>query len=92
MVPIPSWQAYSYNPNRRNDLNNQIKGKLSVETMIVSGSYPHLKAQADELQAMMNPKITTRINLEHCGSVLGEAPDHFTYDLLLFCQGLGLCK
>lgn len=60
--------------------------------MIVSGSYPHLVALTDEMQAQMDPKFTTRVNIERCGSVMGEAPEIFSYDLLLFCQGLGLCK
>jgi hypothetical protein len=40
----------------------------------------------------MDPKITTRVKLDDCGDVLQDAPEAFAYDLLLFCQGLGLCK
>ena len=88
MINIIAIDSFGYS---RNDLSNLVKEKLKVDTMIVSGSYPHLVHLTDELQAQMDPKITTRINLDHCGSVLSEAPEMFSYDLLLFCQGLGLC-
>lgn len=60
--------------------------------MIACGSYHSLMQMADEMQAQMDPKITTRVNIEHCGSILNEAPEIFAYNLLLFCQGLGLCE
>jgi len=43
------------------------------------------------MQAAMDPKLTTRVKLDDCGDVLQDAPEAFAYDLLLFCQGLGLC-
>jgi len=58
--------------------------------MIVSGSFQ--SPLADELQLQLDPKLMTRVSMENCASVLSETPEIFTYDLLLFCQGLGLCK
>ena len=75
----------------RSDMSNMIREKLNTDTMIVNGSFESLKHANDEMQALMDPKITTRVNVEHCGSVLDDAPEVFAYNLLLFCQGLGLC-
>lgn len=76
----------------RTDLSNVLKSKLLVDTMIVSGSCHSLMHMADEFQMCLNPKICTRVNIDNCGTVLNDAPEAFAYDLLLFCQGLGLCK
>lgn len=76
----------------RTDLSSVLKTKLMVDTMIVSGSCQSLLQMADEFQVCLNPKICTRVNIDNCGSVLNDAPEAFAYDLLLFCQGLGLCK
>ena len=46
----------------------------------------------DQMHASMDPKTTTRVKLDDCGDVLQNAPEQFAYNLLLFCQGLGLCK
>ena len=70
----------------------QLKDKMRVDTMLTSGSRAAHSHHMDQMQAHMEPKITTRVKLDDCGDVLQDAPEAFAYNLLLFCQGLGLCQ
>ena len=63
-----------------------------MDTLLVSGSKNSHSSMVDQMHASMDPKITTRVKLDDCGDVLQDAPEQFAYNLLLFCQGLGLCK
>jgi len=74
----------------RTDLTPLLKDKMKVDTMLCSGSRSSHAHHVDQMQAAMDPKITTRVKLDDCGDVLQDAPEAFAYDLLLFCQGLGL--
>ncbi|XP_054165492.1 uncharacterized protein ZK1073.1-like [Oppia nitens] len=74
----------------RTDLTPQLKDKMKVDTMLCSGSRNSHSHQVDQMQAAMDPKLTTRVKLDDCGDVLQDTPEAFAYDLLLFCQGLGL--
>ena len=58
----------------------------------MSGSKNSHSSMVDQMHASMDPKTTTRVKLDDCGDVLQNAPEQFAYNLLLFCQGLGLCK
>jgi hypothetical protein len=74
----------------RNELTGILREKMKVDTMLVSGSRSSHVASVNEVQANMDPKITTMVRIDDCGDCFAEAPDTFAYNMLLFCQGLGL--
>ncbi|KAI1303203.1 Uncharacterized protein HDE_02292 [Halotydeus destructor] len=73
----------------RTDLTTELK-KLKLDTMLVTGSRSSHVASVEECQVNMDPKITTTIRIDDCSDIFTETPDTFAYNLLLFCQGLGL--
>ncbi|RWS20290.1 uncharacterized protein B4U80_04569, partial [Leptotrombidium deliense] len=74
----------------RTDICASIKEKMKVDTMLVSGSRSSHLTAVEETQSYMDPKITTMVRIDDCGDVFADAPDTFAYNMLLFCQGLGL--
>ncbi|RWS11352.1 uncharacterized protein B4U79_04755 [Dinothrombium tinctorium] len=74
----------------RNDICQQLKEKMKVDTMLVVGTRSSHVSAVEETQSHMDPKITTMVRIDDCGDVFADAPDTFAYDMLLFCQGLGL--
>lgn len=64
--------------------------KVTVDTLLVSGSQPNQTQALAEMQACTDPAKTTVCKINDCSDILGEAPGDFGYNLLLFCQGMGL--
>lgn len=64
--------------------------KVAIDTLLVSGSQPNQTQALSEMQACTDPQKTTVCKINDCSDILGEAPGDFGYNLLLFCQGVGL--
>lgn len=60
--------------------------------MLVCGAKSSHVVATEETQSYIDPKVATLVKIDDCGDVFADAVDTFAYDLLLFCQGLGLCK
>lgn len=76
----------------RTDISSQLKDKLKVDALVVTGSRSQLVQAANQLQSLLDPKLTTIVKIDDCSDIFTESPETFAYNLLLFCQGLGLCK
>ena len=64
--------------------------KVAMDTLLVSGSQPNQLQAMSDMQAITDPSKTTVCKINDCSDILGEAPGDFGYNLLLFCQGIGL--
>ncbi|XP_053211805.1 uncharacterized protein ZK1073.1-like isoform X2 [Panonychus citri] len=74
----------------RTDISSQLKEKLKVDALVVTGSRSQLVQASNLLQSLLEPKTTTMVKIDDCCDVFIESPETFAYNLLLFCQGLGL--
>ncbi|XP_015789206.1 uncharacterized protein ZK1073.1 [Tetranychus urticae] len=74
----------------RTDISSQLKDKLKVDALVVTGSRSQLVQAANQLQSLLDPKLTTIVKIDDCSDIFTESPETFAYNLLLFCQGLGL--
>jgi len=76
----------------RSDLTSLMSSKkgIAMDTLLVSGSQPNQMAALSEMQSCTDPQKTTICKINDCSDILGEAPGDFGYNLLLFCQGMGL--
>lgn len=75
----------------RSDLTPILSNKKgTVDILLVSGSQPNQVQALNEMQGCTDPQKTTVCKINDCSDILGEAPADFGYNLLLFCQGMGL--
>lgn len=74
----------------RTDLSGILMEKMKLDTLLVTGAKASHLHTVHTMRSHMDPKKTTLLTIDDVGDVLYEAPEKLSYNLILFCQGLGL--
>ncbi|XP_055354907.1 uncharacterized protein ZK1073.1-like isoform X2 [Paramacrobiotus metropolitanus] len=74
----------------RNDLTNQLRERLTCDTMIVCGTKSSFQHTVVTMYSHLNPQKSSLLKIDNVADVLIEAPEQLARGLILFCKGLGL--